>query len=105
MSGQPTSSRDTITSRMIERATGDPQFRQELLQNPRETLERELGVRLPAGIEIRVVEETSSTLYLVLPPQPMQAGQELSDQELEQVAGGWSGAEGGQSCGCPGPPG
>jgi hypothetical protein len=105
MSNQSASSRDTMTSQVIERATRDPQFRQELLQNPKETLERELGVRLPAGIEIRVVEETPSTLYLILPPQPMQAGQELSDQELEQVAGGWSGAEGGQSCGCPGAPG
>jgi Nitrile hydratase, alpha chain len=91
MSDGPTSNRDTVTSRVIERATRDPQFRQELLRDPKETVEQELGVRIPDGTEIRVVEETPSTLYLVLPPQSMAAGQEISDQDLEQVAGGWTG--------------
>jgi hypothetical protein len=62
-----------------------------LLQNPNATVERELGTSIPSNIEIRVVEETPSTLYLVLPPQSMAAGQELSDRELEQVAGGDAG--------------
>ena len=91
MSDEPTSSRDTVTSRVIERATRDPQFRQELLRDPTKTVELELGVRIPDGTEIRVVEETPSRLYLVLPPRSMATGQELSDQDLEQVAGGWTG--------------
>jgi hypothetical protein len=39
-----------------------------------------------------VVEETADTVFLVIPP-PSQAGGnegELSDSELESVAGGWS---------------
>jgi hypothetical protein len=90
MDDQSSSNRNTVTSQVIDRATRDSAFRQELLQNPKETVERELGVNIPPGIELRVVEETSSTLYLVLPPQAMAAGQELSDRELEQVAGGWT---------------
>jgi hypothetical protein len=41
-------------------------------------------------VEIQVVEETPTTAYLVLPAGPVRAGQELSDQELEAVAGGWT---------------
>jgi Nitrile hydratase, alpha chain len=98
MSDQSSSNRNTVTSQVIERATRDSQFRQELLRDPNGTLERELGVNIAAGVEIRVVEETPSTLYLVLPPQPMQAGQEFSDQELERVAGGLGS---GDTCLCP----
>jgi hypothetical protein len=90
MSYQSDENRGTVSSQLIDRATRDPQFRQDLLQNPTETVERELGVRVPASTEIRVVEETPSTLYLVLPPATVAPGQELSDRELEQVAGGWS---------------
>ena len=88
MTDQPTSNRDALTGRIVDRATRDPQFRQNLLQDPKRTVEQELGVSIPENIEIRVVEETPSTLYLVLPAQSIRAGQELSDQELEQVAGG-----------------
>ena len=52
-------------------------------------MEQELGTPLPEGIEIRAVEETPDTIYLVLPSaSPVGQGGELSDQELEAVAGG-----------------
>lgn len=105
MSDQSRTGRDDLSNQIVDRAARDPAFREELLRNPKRTVEQELGVSIPASIEIRVVEEAPSTLYLVLPSQPIAAGQELSDQDLEQVAGGWSGAEGGQSCGCMGGPG
>jgi hypothetical protein len=54
-------------------------------------LEEELGTRLPEGIEIRAVEETADTIYLVLPrASPLGEGGELSDRELEALAGGLS---------------
>src|SRR5436305_1658690 len=90
MDEQSASSRDALTGQVIDRAVRDPGFREELLQRPAKTVEQELGVRLPESIEIRVVEESPSILYLVLPPRPIAPGQERSDRELEQVAGGWS---------------
>ena len=45
-----------------------------------------MGRRIPAEIDVRVVEETPNTLYLVLPPNG--ASGELSDKELDAVAGG-----------------
>jgi hypothetical protein len=52
-------------------------------------VEQELGSRLPEGVEVRVVEESADTIYLVLPFTPaVGKGGELSDQELGEVAGG-----------------
>jgi len=64
-------------------------FRQRLLDNPKATLEEELGTRLPEGVEVRAVEETPDTVFIVLPVRPadVESG-ELSDRELEGVAGG-----------------
>jgi hypothetical protein len=50
-------------------------------------VEQELGARLPEGVRVVTVEETSDTIYLVLPQRDVEGG-ELSDQELQSVAGG-----------------
>lgn len=79
-----------IQERVVSRATVDPEFRKQLLANPRAAIQREAGVELPAGIEINVVEELEKGLYVVLPPDAGAAtpGAALSDQELEAVVGG-----------------
>ena len=61
------SSRAQLERRLIEKGLEDESFRQRLLEEPRAALEEELGARLPAEIQIRVVEETADTIYLVLP--------------------------------------
>jgi hypothetical protein len=54
-------------------------------------VEQELGTRLPEGVRVVSVEETAETIYLVLPSTSTAGaeGGELSDQQLEAVAGGW----------------
>ena len=86
--------RNQVQTQLIERATGDQAFRRELLANPKGTLEREYGVQIPADREITVVEDTQTTAHLVLPPAPAAAQAELSDRELEAVAGGSGGSSG-----------
>ena len=56
-------------------------------------MEEELGNRLAQSTEVRVVEESADTIYLVLPSTSAlgDQGGELSDQELEAVAGGVGG--------------
>jgi Nitrile hydratase, alpha chain len=81
--------RTEIERRMIQRSLQDEDFRQRLLDDPRGTLEQELGSGLPEGVEVRVVEESAQIIYLVLPrASAVGEGGELSDQELEAVAGG-----------------
>ena len=49
-------------------------------------IEREFGAGLPAEVAVQVVAEDAHTQYLVLPPALEDL--ELSDEQLEQVAGG-----------------
>ena len=81
--------RAEVERRLVERSLQDEEFRQRLLADPKAAVEEELGIQLPAEVQVRVVEETADTIYLALPTaSPAGEGGELSDQELEEVAGG-----------------
>ena len=84
------SGRAEMERRLIERSLKDESFRQRLLDDPKGTLEQELERGLPEGVQVRVVEESTDTIYLVLPRTSALGGQggSLSDQELDAVAGG-----------------
>ena len=85
------SGRQEMERRLIEKSLQDEDFRQRLIEDPKGAVEQELGTRLPEEVRVVSVEESSDTIYLVLPATPM-AGREggaLSDQQLESVAGGW----------------
>ncbi len=75
---------------LIVKALEDDAFKQELLDNPKAVLERESGQNIPEGLEVKIIEEEANTITLLLPkkyeaPQPTD---ELSDEALENVAGG-----------------
>ena len=81
--------RSEMERRLIERSLQEEDFRQRLLDDPKGAVEQELGSRLPEGVEVRAVEESAQIIYLVLPSaSPLGQGGELSDQELDEVAGG-----------------
>lgn len=47
--------RAEMKHRLIERSLGDDVFRQQLLEDPRGTIEQELGTPVPEEIQIRAV--------------------------------------------------
>jgi Nitrile hydratase, alpha chain len=82
--------RAEVERRLVERSLQDEEFRQRLLDDPKGTLEQEIGRGLPEGVQVRAVEESADTIYLVLPSASAvgDQGGSLSDEELDAVSGG-----------------
>ncbi len=81
--------RAEIERTLVQRSLQDEDFRRRLLDDPKAVVEQELGKRLPEGVQVRVVEETAETIYLVLPSaSAVGQGGEISDEGLQSVAGG-----------------
>jgi len=93
--------RAEMERRLVERSLQDESFRRRLLDDPKAVVEQELGRRLPESIEVKVVQESAQTIYLVLPSaSPLVGGEggELPDEALESVAGGWDAQTAGLTC-------
>ena len=50
--------RSELQGQLIERATRDHAFREELVRDPKVVIQRELGLEIPPGVDIRVLEIT-----------------------------------------------
>lgn len=74
-----------MLDKILAKAAKDEVFRAALLKNPSAALEKETGVKIPAGMKVNVVEDTAETVHLVL-PRPTSG--RLSDAELGGVSGG-----------------
>jgi len=82
--------RADFEAQLVAKAWQDENFKRELISNPKAVFERELGQKAPEGIEVTVVEETPTHMYMVLPVKPsaVEDSEELSEEALEAVAGG-----------------
>jgi hypothetical protein len=76
-------SRAALEEKIIQRAMEDEEFKTLLLKDPHKAIAK-LGVNIPKEMEIKILEETSKTSYLVLPF----VTDELSDDALSLISGG-----------------
>jgi hypothetical protein len=86
MEAQAATRRDLETA-LIEKCWKDPEFKRQVISDPKGMLERHTGQKLPAPIKIFIYEEDANTLHFSIPPAPSNLS-ELSDDDLERVAGG-----------------
>jgi hypothetical protein len=76
-----------IEEKIILKAQEDAGFKQELMGDPKAAIQKVLGLEVPDAIDVQVLEETPTRLYLVLPVDSSSV--ELPDSMLDRVAGGY----------------
>jgi hypothetical protein len=78
-----TATTDKRWGQIVAQAWQDESFKRRLLADPTAVL-KEHGISVPAGVQVRIVENTDQVRYLTLPLRP---SQELSEADLEKVTG------------------
>jgi len=86
-----------LRARLIARAWHDPDFKRQLLANPKAAIEQEFGIELPADLEVTAVEDTPDHLHLVVPVNRTGLTEERlgTDEAVAHCGGGAC-----QSCNC-----
>lgn len=80
-----------ILQSIVKKAWEDPEFKNNLVQNPLQTVERflEHPFSLPEGKNIAFVDQTdSSTIFINIPAEPNLENMELNEEQLDVVSGG-----------------
>jgi hypothetical protein len=72
---------------VIKASAMDPDFRQIAVHDAKAALDLVSDIPLPEGFTVRFVEPGTADMVIVLPPVAAPDG-ELTDAQLEQVAGG-----------------
>ena len=72
---------------LISRAWSDEAFKARLLADTMAELKAN-GITVPEGVTVKAVENTDKVFHLFIPPKPV--ARELSDEDLDKVAGGGS---------------
>ena len=80
-------SRREVEEKIVALAWKDDGFRRKFLADPKQQCESHLGTKLPATLKIAAYQEDENNLHFVIPMKPANLG-ELSDEDLEKVAGG-----------------
>ncbi len=76
-----------LEAALVKKCWQEPEFRNQVIADPKGMFEKATGQKLPDNLKIFIHEEDRNTVHLSIPPAPKDMS-ELSDEELERVAGG-----------------
>ena len=79
--------RGEIQDLLAKFASEDSAYRQALIANPRDVIEKQFQTSIPSNVQFNIIEDSADSMNIVLPHE-VAAGDELSDADLEAVAGG-----------------
>ena len=80
-------SRKEIEAELIEKALKDSEFKNNLINNPKDVLSNEFNINIPDSININIIEEKANEVTLVIPFNQSN-DVELDAEQLDAVAGG-----------------
>ncbi len=64
------STNENLKQQIIQKAWEDPTFKENLLADPKSTIQKTFGIEIPKSLELIAVEENTNLYYLVIPPKP-----------------------------------
>ena len=74
--------------KILAKSTTDESFRRALLTDPRRAIQQSLGIAVPPSFNMKFVEREPGVDALVVLPDFHHADGELSEDDLETIAGG-----------------
>ena len=79
----------TAVQIVINKAWEDDEFRAKMVANPKGNIHKLTGLKIPSEVDLIFNDQTdNSKTYINIPPKPNFDDMELSDEQLEIVAGG-----------------
>ena len=91
--------RGELQDKIQEWANESVAYRNALMKTPKKVFEQHIGKELPEDFEVEVVQDSPTKMYIALGAFPGAQGEELDDDDLENVAGGFIGGLGGAIAG------
>ncbi len=70
-------------ARVIAKVWADEAFKERLYSDPRKVLAAE-GIKVPEGVEVKIVEQTDKTFYFVIPK--AEGGSVIGDLDVRDAA-------------------
>jgi hypothetical protein len=64
------SAEEILKNQIIQKAWEDPSFKAKLLSEPKAALKEAFGIDVPDTINLKAIEETADSFYLVIPANP-----------------------------------